>query len=144
MRVPDQLRRWAKGSYPLEAATELLLRGFEGRLADTSRPWIVADQIGGYGVDFETLPEQITHLPDAEQRYLLVASSLGEGEPVRLSEVLPGMDRRSIVLVLAAVAHAAGMHADTDFRTDQDGQMHVGADASLFQWPELGEPGPTA
>ncbi len=36
----DELRAWAKGSYPTEAAVEMLLRAFRGRFA-AGEPWIV-------------------------------------------------------------------------------------------------------
>lgn len=135
MQVQNQLRTWSAGDYPLEAATELLLRGFGGRFADTSRGWIMRDRMGRYVVDFASIPAGISSLTEGEQGFLRIASSLGEGGPVQLSEVLPGMDPRNIMLILAAVAHAAGTHADTDFRVDQEGRMHVGADPSLYPWP---------
>ncbi len=42
----DQLRRWARGMYTTEAATELLIRAHRGALASIDRPWILAGDHG--------------------------------------------------------------------------------------------------
>ena len=36
--VDDQLRAWARGLYTTEAATELIIRAFNGRFATTGQP----------------------------------------------------------------------------------------------------------
>lgn len=41
--MADELRGWARGMYPLEAAAELLVRGMHGRFALPGYPWIKRD-----------------------------------------------------------------------------------------------------
>lgn len=40
MTHADDLRAWARGSYTIEAGTELLLRAFSGAYAEVGNPWI--------------------------------------------------------------------------------------------------------
>ena len=59
----DALRAWAKGMYTYEAATELLLRAFNGRYADARQPWIRTDDDSGKPwIDFESIPEYLDML----------------------------------------------------------------------------------
>ncbi len=114
---PDDLRSWARGSYPLEAATELLIRAFRGRFTDPGWPWVKTDD-GCRWIDFDTIDEDaVGALSGGERRLLLIARSLGsvENRTVNLSEVLPGLDRTNLALVVAAVAHAGGSHEHSDF-----------------------------
>ncbi|GAA4743016.1 hypothetical protein GCM10023328_25680 [Modestobacter marinus] len=43
-------------------------------------------------------------------RLLRAAASLAEGQPLDLSDLTAGLDRDELVLLLAALAHAAGSH----------------------------------
>lgn len=104
--IAAALRRWAQGSLPAEAAVELLIRAWGGRLLNGSwvrvEPgwaWIDADRAdGGY-------------LSGGERRLLDIALSLAARDrAVSLNEVLPGLDHTALRLVLAATAHAAGAH----------------------------------
>ena len=54
------LREWARGSLPMGAGVELLLRAFDGRFAHPSRPWIVAEPDGHVWVDADA-----HHVPQA-------------------------------------------------------------------------------
>jgi hypothetical protein len=108
------LRAWAAGSYPLEAAVELLARACDGRFTQPCQPWI--------GTGAGTPPRawlQAEILADAavgslhsgsERRLLAVAASLAGGTPVDLNEIAPGLGRDLLDLVLAAIAHAGGSH----------------------------------
>lgn len=120
------LREWASGLYPLEAATELLIRaGF----AQSWRPWVAPcypdgdqDRAHWHWIDFEAIPEMIGDMSGGQQRVLRLAASLGAGGvPVSLNDDLSGLDRRLSALVLAAFSHALGTH--------QSG-------GALFAWPE--------
>ncbi len=62
---------------------------------------------------------------------LRVAASLADGRPVDLADVALTLDRRTLGLVLAALAHAAGSHAHRAPALD-------GSDVRLeplFRWP---------
>lgn len=147
MTLADDLRAWAKGSYPLVAATELLLRGFGGNFAKPGNPWIHEQTttpegyISNAWIDFESIPEHLDGMSGGERRYLMLAASLAENVPVVLGDVVPGLDRRNLALVLAAIAHAGGSHEHSDIRTNADGSMSIGGGYldSLYPWPE--EPG---
>lgn len=105
----DSLRRWAKGMYNLEAAAELLLRGFGGRFAAPGNPWIIFED-GRPWIDFGAIPENVGALSGGERRYLTIAASLGDGAPVALSDAVY-VDRPHLQLILAAIAHAGGVPA---------------------------------
>lgn len=135
--TPDELRAWAKGSLPLEAATELLLRAFGGRFAQPGWPWMVHDaEYGNTYIDFDAIPASLGGLSGGEQRFLNIAASLGGGWPVILNDVLPGLDRNLLDLVLAAAAHAAGSHQGTVVVDNPDGSMRFDHPPTLYPWPE--------
>jgi hypothetical protein len=135
----DELRQWAKGSPNQEAATELLLRAFAGRYARPEQPWV---NMGvGYmslWIDFAGIPDQIPWLPDRERRVLLVAASLAENVPVVLGEVLVGLDKDNLALVLAAIAHAGTNRVPRGSWTRPAGSDGPGGICleSLYPWPE--------
>lgn len=145
MTHEDDLRAWAKGSYTVEAGTELLLRAFGGRYAAVGNPWVHAAGKSPEGyvesawIDFEALGEHADNgaYSGGERRFLLLAASLAEKVPVVLSDVLPGLDRANLDLVLAAMAHAGGSHQHSDIRVDEGGNMtlHTGYLDSLHNWP---------
>jgi alpha-D-ribose 1-methylphosphonate 5-triphosphate synthase subunit PhnL len=43
-----------------------------------------------------------------EQRIVRIAASLAAGHPVSLRDAIPGLDQRSLNLVVTAIRHAAG------------------------------------
>lgn len=107
----DGLRDWARGMYPIEAATELLIRaGF----ADAGRPWIgpCDPPSQRWWVDFETVAAQAADGPwsGGERRLLALAASIaGEHSPgFTLGDALPGIDQATAALVLRAMIHATG------------------------------------
>ena len=145
MTHEDDLRSWAKGSYTSEAGTELLLRAVGGRYAAVGNPWVHASGRAPEGfsegawINFEALGEHATNgaYSGGERRFLLLAASLAEDVPVVLSEVVPGLDRQNLDLLLAAIAHAGGSHQHSDVRTSDDGSMTLrpGYLDSLHPWP---------
>lgn len=100
-------RAWADGMYTAEAATELLIRAFGGTMADPSRPWIrTSDR--GHWIDFESIPDHLGALSGGEQRLLQIAASIGSSyaPAINLGDEISGLDRPTLHLVLAALAHA--------------------------------------
>ncbi|USQ77807.1 hypothetical protein [Ornithinimicrobium cryptoxanthini] len=112
MTVPAyDLRAWAKGHYPTEAAVELLIRGKGGRFARESQPWIerLGPSSSFYRVDWDRLHDELGVFSGGERRFLNIAVSMGSPDyPVDLSNDLSGLDDELLLLVLAATAHAAG------------------------------------
>lgn len=133
----ESLRAWAKGSYPQEAATELLIRAFGGRFASPGQPWMGVRDDGEPWIDFEAIPSHIGALSGGEQRFLLLVASLAGDGLVTLGDVLPGLDRDLVKLVLSAVAHAAGTHEGVEVVHAPDGRATFNrVDGSLYPWPE--------
>lgn len=103
------VRAWAKGLHPLEAGVELLIR--HGRTIYEGAPWLT--EFTGrtprlVAVDAEVLLAQSGHLSGGERRVVRIAVSLLGGQPVDLSENIPGLDAPTLALVLDAIAHANG------------------------------------
>ncbi|ADX75348.1 hypothetical protein Asphe3_42830 (plasmid) [Pseudarthrobacter phenanthrenivorans Sphe3] len=143
MTHADDLRAWARGSYTTEAATELLLKAFGGRFAEVGNPWAQAATTTEEGyrehawIDFAAIPEQAGALSGGERRFLMLAASLAEDVPVVLGDLVSGLDRENLDLVLAAIAHACGSHQHSDIRFNEDGSMSRGKGYldSLHPWP---------
>lgn len=121
----EALRAWAKGIYPLEAGTELLIRsGWAKRLYGSG--WIETDEgISGEALAHPRVGQFLTsagYLSGGERRQLtVIASFLGQPTAIgawseqtegfgSLYETLPGADMDFVRLVMAAVGHANGMH----------------------------------
>ena len=69
-------------------------------------------------------------------RVLRAAASIADGHPVDLGDLAPGLDRRALMLVLAAMAHAAGSHDHRAIAYDPDGIPHLGDPLPpLVAWP---------
>lgn len=135
MTHEDRLRAWARFSYSTSAATELLIRAFHGKFAKPGNPWIRTDPDQTW-VDFEILPDNIGVLSSGERRLLMLAASLADvGVEVNLGDMLPGLDREVLDLVLAASAHAAGSHEHSGILTNADGSQSFERLATLYPWP---------
>lgn len=118
----ESLRAWAKGVHPIEAGTELLIRG---HFAQARRPWVNWDSESGlYWIDFEHIPELMDAVSGGEGRFLRIAASIGADVPVILGDEIPGLDRRNLALVLSALAHANGAH-ETGRSFDADGRPQI-------------------
>lgn len=61
-----------------------------------------------------------------ELRVLRTAASIADGRPVDLGDLAGGLDRRDLILVLAAIAHAAGSHEHREIIRGPDGVPHLG------------------
>lgn len=132
------LRAWAAGSHATEAAVELLIRAADGRLLEG--PWIARSSTGRIWFDTAAATET-DYLSSGQQRILAIAASLtDEQASVVLAEVLPGLERDVVELVLAAIAHTAGTHEHADIEII-DGAMHNhGQLPSLYPWPATPSP----
>lgn len=151
----DELRAWATGIYGAEAATELLIR------AGRARQYARRDEYGHAWLDFEAAAADVWPggaLSGGERRLVAVAVSLSGYVPTfavddadagtcwaafSLGEVLPGLDRANLGLVLAAIAHGGGSHEDhpDPFVFDADGTPSLSPDrhavlGSLYPWPQ--------
>ena len=130
-------------TYPTEAATELLLKAFGGKFAAPGNPWVhTSTEPEGPGqvrawIDFAAIPEEVGPLSGGERRFLMLAASLAEDVPVVLGDLVSGLDRENLDLVLAAIAHAGGSHQHSDIRSNEDGSMSLGKGYldSLHPWP---------
>lgn len=106
------LRAWAEGSYPDEAAVELLARAFGGRFASTEWPWVrQCDRSRRYSLHPDAIWTGTSLLSGAERRLLNIVATLSGRQPLAdLAGVLAGLDRYNLALVLAAFSHASGCH----------------------------------
>ncbi|WP_336624966.1 MULTISPECIES: ATP-binding cassette domain-containing protein [unclassified Microbacterium] len=141
--MPDheaELRAWARGLLPLEAATELLIRaGWAG----PGRGWVHRDDSGRGWINFSEIPDMIGGYSGGEQRLLMIAASLGADQdaPVTISlpDELPGLDREHAELVLAAIAHAAGFHEPGRTIEMVHGAPRIVDVDALYTWPDGGQ-----
>ena len=128
--VQDDLRAWAKGMYPSEAAVELLIRGMGGRFAHPSNPWIKNETgvLGSltprYWADLQEIGEHLGALSSGERAFLMIVASLGSDDvEVNLSDTISRLDRPTLNLVLAGLAHAAGTHQHSGMVYDDTGAV---------------------
>ena len=135
IEITDQLRRWARGMYTTEAATELLIRARNGAFATIERPWIKCTD-HAHWIDFPAVTEHLGGLSGGEQRLLRIAASIGsdEASAVRLGDVVTGLDRPALRFVLAAIAHAGGSHQHSCLVIDRHGRATITKQPSLFIW----------
>lgn len=145
-QVAEALRAWAKGIYPTEAGTELLIRT---GLAHAGYPWVRrnSDDPDCWWIDAERITgDTIGVYSGGQQRTLRIAAALLGGEPSALGEDIPGLDREHLALVLAAIAHAGGSHEHSgDLQPDPAGRWNLNGVRvgfrrlpSLYDWPEEG------
>jgi hypothetical protein len=121
-KFSDALRDGARGLYPLEAGTGLLIDcgSWLHRSDFTSRFITTGTDISDgttvlAATDWEAAVAALHagELPASggERRMLLIAASIAGGTPVSLNDTLTGIDRRNASLVVNAVAHATGQPA---------------------------------
>lgn len=121
--LAEQLRAWARGYYPGEAAVDLLLahrrwlaRGdFRAACLGTdphgepgSQAWIDWDSVAAI-----VSPHDDLGLPasSSERQILALAASLaGTAVPWSLRDLITGLDAANTRLVLDAISHATGWH----------------------------------
>lgn len=130
-QVHESLRQWAHGTYPLEAAIELLVRAHAGRFAREEWAWIEPHD-DRFTLNAERItPDTTGVLSGGERRLLRIAAALAGAAPSNLYEDVPGLDRHTLDLVLAAIAHAAGSHQDREKGILVD----INKPAALHPWP---------
>ena len=64
-----------------------------------------------------------------------MVQALAADEPWHDLAAIAGLDRDHQVLLLAAIAHAAGSHEHADWRRGDDGYLTVVQLGSLYPWP---------
>lgn len=133
MTVIEDVRRWAAGMHATTAGAELLIR--QGVAVYDGAPWIKPSNDRAW-IDVDLLLHESGVWSGGEQRVVRIACSMLGGPPVDLSEELPGLDRRATELVLAAVAHAAGSHEDSEVVVDDEGRpTGFRRLSSAYPWP---------
>jgi hypothetical protein len=135
IEVAARLRDWARGSLPMGAGVELLLRAFDGTFADPSCRWLITEPDGRAWVDVDALNARAGVLSGGERRVLTMVAALIDEGPVDVVDVVSGLDRAHLHLVLAALAHAAGSHEHTDVVVEPDGVAHLSRPGALLRWP---------
>jgi hypothetical protein len=132
------LRRWAAGLLGLEAAVELLLRASGGRFGRAGCPWIRVEN-GCVWLDPDLITPNLGGLSGGERRTLAVVDALASGRALPdLSGVLAGLDRASLELVIAAMAHAAGSHSHSELVPGRTlGSVRIRRLPPLVPWPEV-------
>jgi hypothetical protein len=138
------LLRAAVGDYAAEAAVLLLANDgyWPARLRAAGLVTVEAEPVDGQlwaRIEWADLDAALanTRLPDSQEELavLRVAVSLADGRPVDLADVAVALDRRTLGLVLAALAHAAGSHdhrAPAPAGHGPDADVRLG---SLIAWP---------
>jgi hypothetical protein len=138
--VRAAVRAWAAGTYPAEAAVELLIRMPKSPIRE-QQPWLVEDRDRSdrrprtVAVDADALAAGTAAWSGGEQRVIAVAVSLLTGRPVSLGDVVTGVDCHHLQLVLAAIAHAAGSHEDRLPVFGDDSIVGFDQPGSLYPWP---------
>jgi len=135
------LRAWAVGSLAMSAAVELIIRCFGGRFALPGSPWIRGEPGGRVCVDVEVLRARSGVSSGGERRVLDVVGALLDETPIVIVDVVAGLDRANLHLVLAALAHAGGSHEHADLVVGPDGFARLSRPGPLVAWPTAGEPG---
>lgn len=133
-----RLRAWARGIYPTEAATELLIRtGF----ARVGNPWVRREPSGGTApddiwIDFAEIPEHVGPLSSGERRVLMFAASLSDvvdAPKVTIGDLV-SVDGNWLSLLAAALQHAGGRRDVWD-RVPEVVDLDPDVVAA---WPDLG------
>lgn len=74
-------------------------------------------------------------LDDVVSALLRAAASLVDGQSVDLGDVAASLDRGSLTLLLAAIAHAGGSHDQREETTDLDSRITLLGDKAPRSWP---------
>lgn len=78
---------------------------------------------------------------EAEEWLLAAAASIADGSPLDLGELAAGLDRRTLTLVLAALAHAAGSHDHPAVTSGPGGAPRAGGTLPpVVAWPSPDRP----
>ncbi|MEO3874020.1 hypothetical protein ABGB18_34875 [Nonomuraea sp. B12E4] len=111
----EAARSWARGSYPFEAAVELLIHhgtwlrrpDFQNIAVDLEKPFAVIDWQAAYDALV------LGHLPcsGGEAALLRIALSIAYALPVELGPALTSLDETNLGYVVAAIRHTNGNRA---------------------------------
>lgn len=128
------LRLWARGTTPVVAATELLIRtGF----AQSWRPWVRFDDVEKLPwIVFDEIPDLTGGMSSGEKRLLNIAASLGGSTPIILGDELASLDREWAALVSIAVIHAAGFTEPTRAVSHDGDTPTLITVPALATWPD--------
>jgi len=144
--VESALLRAAVGDYTAEAAI-LLLANFGHWLPQLQAADLITveqDPTGGdrwAQIQWEDLQPALADGrifgSSGELRVLRAAASLVDGQPADLGDIASGLDRRSLMLLLAAIAHAGGSHEHREETTDAGSGITFLGDKvpPLMAWP---------
>lgn len=130
--LDEALRAGAGSMLADQAAVELLIR--TGGFVYRGAPWI-RESGAAASVDTEALVRESESLAGGARRIAAVAAALLGGERVDLVDAASGLDRRSLDLVLAAIAHAGGSHESAEPVLVSGELVGFSAPASLHPWP---------
>jgi hypothetical protein len=140
MSAASGLRTWARGSNPVAAGVELLIRAFNGRFARDGQPWITHHPNGTVALDVDALGDHLGVLSGGERRVLRVVIALIDDATPRtidLADIVAGVDRDNLDLILAALAHAGGSHEHTVFVNDPTtGRVQLSRPGTLHPWSD--------
>jgi hypothetical protein len=131
----EGLRAWAEGMYGTGAVAELLIAYGPPLL---SGPWVEHDPENDcYWFNTAAVTQHGGRLSGGERRTLEIAASLASPEhTIALGDLVAGLGRQSLELVLAAIAHAAGSHDHSRILTDPNGKPIGFEDLpSAYPWP---------
>ncbi|MER6937085.1 hypothetical protein ABTX24_13490 [Nocardioides sp. NPDC127514] len=135
--ITELLRSWASGMYTYGAAAELLIRFNRGRLL--TGPWVEWDE-GRQRYWFNTdRVRESGYLSSGESRVLAIAAAISsDTSTVSFSDAVPGLDRDTLALVLAAIAYAGGSHDHSEWTFDADGKpLGLQRLSPLYPWPQV-------
>lgn len=124
------LRASAAGDLRAEASVELLIRHQRWLEDPELRDQLirVRDQFGeDLGLDWDAAATLCVagHLQPEDRAVLAIAISLARAEPIALHLLIPSLQRESVALVTAAIAHAAGTHLQVE---------HIGELTGTGEW----------
>ena len=116
----------------LAALGAALLAGCGGSSTkDERQPVACREGVGVYLNALRAAPG----LSGGERRVLAVVAALIDEQPVEIVDVVSGLDRHHLDLVLAALAHAGGSHEHMSVVLDPDGAAHLSNPGPLHSWP---------
>lgn len=106
MELHEQLRAHARHSPVHAAATEMLIRGYDGKFAALGQPWIRPGLLKTpAAVNFPALVTYAASLPADERNFLTLVASVADAEQVSLGSLVPGLGHREIEVLLSAICH---------------------------------------
>jgi hypothetical protein len=133
--IESALLRGAVGDYADEAAMLLLINfghwlpQLQSAALITLDPGVEEDapwaQVAWSDLE-DALSDGLIVGGSVELRVLRAAASIAEGQSVDLGDLAGGLDRRGLVLVLAAIAHAAGSHEHREITPGRNGVPDLG------------------